>query len=580
MALPARRVSRRALTASASRLRTPEESAYGKRMTMPWQYRALTQFDMIPELHYANHFIARQLSRCRFYPAHLNEDGTTEPYEDGSPPVLLWDRIQDPGGGRSQLQYSYGRLIQITGEGVLLGYRLNAPDERWKFLWKDEVKIFDDGTAVRLDWEMKETSDFGVAYRMWTPHPRHSDLPDSPMQAVSDIAEELIILTQSVRSTAVTRMTKGMTVIPLEAIPDPIGEYLGDEDPQTNQMLMDYVEHVSAQIENYGSAEASVPFLFTPSYEYADRIFQLKMHDPATDYMEKDLRKEAIERLALGLDMPPEALLGMGGSNHWSSKGIQFDMWRSHGVQKADQFGDDMCDVYLRPALRDEEFSDWSRVVLVFDDSLVVVPPDQSTIAKDALDRAAISFQGFREMSGIPESMAPDEDEQALLLSVKMRTPVEIENGEMVPLAGPTANGNGADPSDGPPAPSNGRAGSREEAMRASIQGWAEAGLLRCRSLAGRRLRHDCPDCAQGTPPALVASVLGPSSVKDPRKLVQDGTEEFQLLLASVLPTEQVVALGQMLEVYAARTLCEEQPPLPSGFIAAIEKAREEVGNV
>jgi hypothetical protein len=58
---------------------------------------------------------------------------------------------------------------------------------------------------------------------------------------------------------------------------------------------------------------------------------------------------------------------------------------------------------------------------------------------------------------------------------------------------------------------------------------------------------------------------------------VQDGTEEFQLLLSSVLPTEQVQALGQMLEVYAARTLCEEAPPLPSGFIAAIEKARADV---
>jgi hypothetical protein len=116
--------------------------------------------------------------------------------------------------------------------------------------------------------------------------------------------------------------------------------------------------------------------------------------------------------------------------------------------------------------------------------------------------------------------------------------------------------------------------------MRASIQGWAEAGLLRCRSLAGRRLRHDCPECAQGHPPALVASVLGPTAIKDARTLVDGGSEEFQLLLASVLPTEQVRALGQMLEIYSARTLCEEQPSLPSGFIAAIEKAREEVSSV
>ena len=116
--------------------------------------------------------------------------------------------------------------------------------------------------------------------------------------------------------------------------------------------------------------------------------------------------------------------------------------------------------------------------------------------------------------------------------------------------------------------------------MRASIQGWAEAGLLRCRTVAGVRIRHKCPDCAQGTPPSLVASVLGPSVAPEPMKLVRGGSEDFQLLLSSVLPQEQVSALGQMLEVYAARTLCEESPPLPSGFIAAIEKAKEEVGHV
>lgn len=543
---------------------------------MPWQYRALAQFDLIPELHYANHFIARMLSRCRFYPALRNDDGTSEPITSGLP-LEIWNRIQDPGGGRSQLQYHYGRLMQITGEGVLFGYRLGRPDERWKFLWKDEVKILDEftGAAVRLDYELKETDDVGIAYRMWTPHPRMSDLADSPMLAVSDIAEELIILTQSVRSTAVTRMTNGMMIIPLEAIPDPQGEYLGDEDPEVNPLLEDYIEHTTAQLENYGSAEASVGFMFTPPYEYADRIQWMKTHDPATDYMEKDLRKEAIGRLALGLDMPPEALLGLGEANHWSSKAIQFDMWRSHGVNKADQFGDDMCEVYLRPALEQEGYVDWWRVVLDFDDSQVVIPPDLSTIAKDALDRAAIGFEGYRTLSGIPESMAPTDDEKELLVSIKMRQPVEIENGELQPLAGPQPSGETVDPSDGPPAPTDGRAGSREEAMRASIQGWAEAGLLRCRTLAGVRIRHKCPDCATGTPPSLVASALGPTAVPDPLKLVQGGSEDFGWLLSSVLPEEHVSSICRMLELYAAKTLCEQNPTLPSGLMAAIEKARE-----
>ena len=98
----------------------------------------------------------------------------------------------------------------------------------------------------------------GVGYRMWTPHPRHSDEPDSPVRAILDICEELLILTASVRGTAVSRMTNGLLLIPSELsfnAPEP----LGDEDAENNIFLADMVEHIQNQIENPGSAEAKVP---------------------------------------------------------------------------------------------------------------------------------------------------------------------------------------------------------------------------------------------------------------------------------------------------------------------------------
>lgn len=575
MALPTRRSLPRVLTASATKL-TPRESSYSKRLSEHWQLQALSHYDSIGEVRFASHFLARMMSRVRYFPAILESDGKLTEITEG-PPVERLNRIQDPGGGRSQLQYRYGLLQVVTGEGVLFGYRLETDEERWKFLWKDEVKIREDGVAVRLDANQKETSDVGVAYRMWTPHPRHSDLPDSALRSVLDICEELLILTASVRGTATTRMTNGMMLIPSELSPNAL-EPLGEEDAENNIFLKEFTEHVQAQIESPASAAGKVPFLLEGSYEFLDGVRWVPTHDPQTDYMEKDLRTEAIKRLALGMDMPPEALLGMTDANHWTAKQVMHDMWRSHGIPKSEQFADDLSEEYLRRGLEEDGYVDWNQVVVGIDDSQVVISPDRTEDADKALDRIAISFAGYRQMKGIPEDLAPSDEEKMFLASLKLRAPVEMEDGELVmPQRGPLAQANGNSPENGPPSPSSGRSGSRQESMTAHIGGAADLALMRCRELAGIRIRHKCKECAEGEPDSLVASVLGSEKVPDPMKLVHGGTDGFKSLLAERGFGDALAAsLCQTLEVYAARTLFESrQPDLPAGFMAQVSKAKE-----
>ena len=194
------------------------------RMGQPWQLRALTYYDQIGEIRFASQFYAKLLSKVRFYPARQLENGDTEEIKDGLPLEIL-HRIQDPGGGRSRLLYDYGRMMFVTGEGVLFGDRLETEQERWRFLWKDEVKPSDYGEGwqrVRYDMTPYEPPQVGEAYRFWTPHPRHSDLPDSPLRSIMDIAEELLVLTASVMGTATTRMTNGILLMPTEASPNPV----------------------------------------------------------------------------------------------------------------------------------------------------------------------------------------------------------------------------------------------------------------------------------------------------------------------------------------------------------------------
>ncbi len=578
-----RREPPRALTASASRLSGRGESAYQKRLTLPWQYRALQYYDQIGELHFASHFLARMMSRVRYFPAFLSENGVKTPITEGLP-VQLLNQIQDPGGGRSRLQYSYGLLSFVTGEGVLFGYDMGR---RWKYLWKDEVKIDENGLAIRLYPDKRESDEVGVGYRFWTPHPRQSDLPDSPVSSVMDICEELLILTASVRGTAVSRMTNGFMTIPQELSFGP-AEPIGDEDMENDIFLADFAEHVQNQIDDPGAASSKVPFVVVGNYEYLDRVAWVKTHDPATDYMEKDLRTEAIKRMALGLDMPPEALLGMTDANHWTAKQVMHDMWRSHGIPKAEQFADDLAEAYLRPLLRADEFARAEDVIVDYDDSQVVISPDRVEDANQAKQLGMISDEAYFELNGYPPAYAASEDDKKVWLAVQLKDPNLLKGTPyyVEPVAPPSLppGPNGAPPNrrdaaNGPPPPRNGRVVSRQESRTASahILGAADLALLRCRKLAGVRIRHKCPECAKGHPDAIVASILGAENVKPPRELVDGGTEEFLSLLEEIGVGKSLAAsLAQTLEVYAARTLFEsDHPLLPSAFMAQVESALE-----
>jgi hypothetical protein len=557
------------------------------RMGQPWQMRALTYYDQIGEIRFASQFYAKLLSKVRYYPARQLEDGSTEPIESGAPVELL-HRIQDPGGGRSRLLYDYGRMMFVTGEGVLFGDKLDTDEERWRFLWKDEIKPDQYGTGwqrVRYDSTPYEPAQVGQAYRMWTPHPRHSDLPDSPLNAVLNIAEELLILTDNVMSTALTRRTNGVFLIPTELSPNPYGaedddDYLGDEDPQNNPFIADWMEHNQSGIENPMDPRSKVPFMLEGAYEYLDRVKWIQTYDPQMDYMERELRMELVKRLALGMDFPPEFLMGMTDANHWTARQVVYDMWRSYGTPVAERFADDVADAYLRPALAEEDYPDWQNVVITFDDSQVVIPPDRTEDADKALDRAAIGWEGYRELKGISEDMAPTPEEQQLLISMKLRTPIELEGGEMIiPQRGPVASQNGNAPEDGPPNPNGGREVSRQEARTASAEvlGAARMALHRCRELAGVRIRHKCNECAEGKPASLVAAFMGPDEVVDPLRLVQGGADGLRSLLGEFgWEDAQSASLCQQLEVFAARSLFEMKcPELPPGFVAAVERAEE-----
>lgn len=531
------------------------------------------------------------LSQLRIFPAIRNAQDQKKEIKGGVPVEVL-NRIQDPGGGRTQILSVYGRLMCITGEGILFGRDLNSEHERWSFIWNDEVKIEVDGFGdptliVHKLGRSGETREYSpedaVCYRMWTSSPENSYEAESPLQANLEIAEELILLTKSVRATAVSRLINGLLFMPSEISPPP-EEPLGDEDPYVDPWSADFLDHASLQIQTPGTAEAAMPLTSWVSGEWIDKIKWIQVHDPQTDYLERELRNEAIQRLAYGMDMPPEALMGLGSSNHWAAMQILGDMWKSHGAPIAQQFCDQIGIAYLQPALRDAGFANWADVVVDYDASQVVVKADRSDDADAAAKFGVVSRDGYRIMKNIPEEWAPDKSDEDWWLKIqgKMQQP---KPAIPAPIQDAATNG--------PPLPGpEGDSGRRTRVVTSSAasfeaMGAAMMALSRCRELAGYRLwlkQKNCPECfekADGQPHALVASIIGPASVErlglEPRRLVHGGTDSYRdILVYWDYSPHQADAICEMIESFAARTLYDSRlPQLPSGFASHLDRARD-----
>lgn len=561
----------RPLTAAATQItRSIANQQYVLRLAAPWQIRALYYATAIPELKYASNFYARMLQKIRIYPAILQDDGNLKPIEEGLPLELL-NRIQDPSGGRTQILTMYGQLKFITGECYLFGRNIGG-NEKWSVVWREELRFDEAGKvthviAPQIPMDVFRLSDnhyeelptgSAVAYKMWTSSPRFSGWPTSPMEGVMEMAEELLVLSQSVHATATSRLVKSkLLFLPSEMEPAPL-DTNGDEDPASSPYLQDLTQHIENAIDNPGIAGSLAPFITFMDGDLIALIRDISLHDPTTDYLEKDLRKECIERISYGLDLPPEVIEGMSGSNHWGSWMITEDMWRSHGAPIAEQFCDDIGEAYLRPALRDAGYDDWREVVVAFDASAVVVNPDRSKDADAAMDRGELSGFGYRKMKNIPDEWAPSDEERRMYLAMKVKNST---GGEIASDTGEKPPGEPGDVSEGNNMPAS------------AFQGAAELALHRCRELAGSRIRSrrkSCPGCldeVQHIENGLVASALGvegliPLGAPDPLELVAGGADSFKSLLMGWGNNESsAAAVAKMLEMHAARTLFHDKPP-------------------
>lgn len=408
-----------ALVASAQ-VMTPSAAAR-PRQTEGWQSQAWAFYDKIGELRYAANWVGNVLSRARLFAAKRTPLGLPLPSKSG-PAVDVLAELFGGADGQAQMLKAIGIHFFIAGECYLVG-RTPAEDRDtptgpsdmlWEIVSTEEMKTA--GNRWQIDYKDGlgpiNLTDEDIVIRLWMPHPRRHLVADSPVRAQLANLAELETLSRMVTGQALSRLAgNGLVAIPSEiSFPPPPGEENLNSAQSFQQVLG------GAMMDSIGdpaSPSARVPIVITAPGEYIGNIRHVTFFTEF-DAQLPELRNEAIRRLALGLDIPPEVMLGTADLNHWGAWQIEESSIKVSIEPMLESITNAISTGYVRPATGD--YTD----IVGYDTSQLRLRPNRSKEAIELFDRMELSGEALRRETGFDEGDVPADDERKIMLIQKI----------------------------------------------------------------------------------------------------------------------------------------------------------------
>lgn len=409
----------------------------GSRFDRSWQPQCYDFAASVGELGYVLNLTANAVAACDLVVKEsVDADDPENP--DAPPEVVVSEdvrarRVMDAfvgeRGGQRELKWRFAYHTQVAGETYLVG----TPQEEeslplgitWEFLSTEEIHIGNDdkvtrrrdGTAVTTGTSNMDPETYLA--RSWKSDPRFSDRADSPVRRVAPILAELVVLTQMVDAVIKSRLSADMLFVPQEMSFEGQDDEEGDEDEETygeddiDPFTKRLMEHMAEPVRDRASAASLVPLVLRGKAEEGDKVRLVPLSRDMTSWA-KDLRDEAIERLAAGLDIPPEVMAGKGGLNHWTGWNVDTDYVVKHVAPIGELLADFLTHAYLRPML--EEFEglepeEAARFSLEFDANPILSAADESNTARALYGLDAISKLALVRHSGFEEGDMPEPEE-------------------------------------------------------------------------------------------------------------------------------------------------------------------------
>jgi hypothetical protein len=362
-----------------------------------WQVTCWDFYDIIGEYRYSVDWVGNLLSKAKLFVTQ-NGKPTQNEVAKGALDALF-------GGedGQSEMLRQLGIHFSIAGEAYIIGEE-DAYQDQWGVYAATEVKR---SASDEFTVGGRKLEGDPLIMRIWRPHPRKPQASTSPSRAIIAILSELHKLTQHVEAQLQSRLAgAGIFAIPSEiSFPSMTVMNENGEAVQTAsgaQGFADFLTEVmSTAIKNRSSAEAYTPIILQVAGEYLEKLQHITFWTEL-DRQAIELRVEAIRRLALGMDMPPEVLTGVADVNHWGAWQIDESAIKAHSEPLLAIITSSLTTGYLRYVLEEEGMSEdeAAEFAIHADTSMLRMRPNRSREAIELWDRGELSGAAMLRENG------------------------------------------------------------------------------------------------------------------------------------------------------------------------------------
>ena len=396
-----------------------------------WKKQAWAMYDQVGELRKVTQWLAHSLSRVPIYAADVTTTGTpsTTPTEHTAALTIVRDIAGGPAGQAKLLRGMVPGLTIVGEVWVAVIHRTQSTGtevQEWHAISAREINTRSQDVTLKLEDGTDHTLDpeRDLLVRVHRPHPEASRESDSPVRAALQPLHEIMRTSAAIEGAGKSRLAgNGILALPQEitmpvqqaprgASDAPGLEPVGGTIEVTATDIMRQLQQVmTTAVGDPSSAAALVPIVLKAPGEHLDKIRHITFQSEVTEVNLKT-RESALARLARSLDVPPEVMTGLGGTNHWNAWAIDDDAINNHIAPLMTLICDALTEALLRPLLASAGL-DPSNWVVWFDTTPLTQKANRTDDAVAAFDRGAVSVATLRRELGFTDTDAPTADTAA-----------------------------------------------------------------------------------------------------------------------------------------------------------------------
>lgn len=443
----------------STRSRQAQPTSERHTICKPWQREAYRHLNLCGEARAAVSLFAAGAARAEIGVSEPQTLARKAAWVNTGPEVDTFAMLAPTVRDRSKLIRDYVIHRMVGGECYLVARPRQVtdpefdtkPDEPvWEIVGVTEMRRI--GMGESETWSVRHSNgdyieipdDYPVV-RFWDPDPEDRNEAWSPFRALLGTLKEIEWLTAHIFTQVRSRlMSAGVWFIPdnITYPPPPPSAVEGGAETlaQMNEAELFMASLAASGMQQLDADEVSFPTVVMADPAALDQIDQRKLIQFWSDIDDKAmlLRADAIRRFALGMDLPPEQILGMtgvavsgsagsaGSSSHWSIWAIEEQTIVTHIEPALDALVGDLTTSFLRTIIPG------TKKVIGYDTTNLRLRQDRSKESIELYDRGVLSGDIVLRETGFDpktDKMSDEEFKRWLLVKIAggSATPEQVQ---------------------------------------------------------------------------------------------------------------------------------------------------------